>query len=180
MSNKIELVKGDITSLEIEAVVNAANSSLAGGGGVDGAIHAAAGPKLHDECMRIVKKQGGCPTGDAVLTSAGNMPSKYVIHAVGPVWGGGKAGEADLLARTYRNSLDTADLFGIKEVAFPNISTGVYGFPKPDAARIAIDTVNEYISENDSIERVVFCCFDEENYRIYEEILGKSAGNSDE
>jgi O-acetyl-ADP-ribose deacetylase (regulator of RNase III) len=173
ISTKIELIKGDITKLDTEAVVNAANSSLKGGGGVDGAIHRAAGPKLHDECMTIIQKRGGCPTGEAVITSAGDMPSRFVIHAVGPVWNGGSDGEHELLRKTYRSSLETAELFGLKSLAFPNISTGIYGFPKKEAAKIAIETVNEYLAENEFIEKVIFCCFEDENHQLYEEYMKK-------
>lgn len=170
MQSKIDLIHGDITKLEIEAIVNAANSSLAGGSGVDGAIHKAGGDIIHEECMRIVDKMGGCPPGEAVITSAGKMPSKYVIHTVGPKWKDGKINEQEILANCYRNTLELARDFNIQDVAFPNISTGVYGFPKKLAAEIAISTVKDNI-DNNNINKVVFVCFDEENYAIYKDLL---------
>ncbi len=169
---RIELKKGDITQLNIKSIVNAANSSLMGGGGVDGAIHRAAGPKLHEECMRIIAKIGECTTGEAVITSAGNIPNiKYVIHTVGPVWRGGDKGEEKLLEDCYRNSLELACDFEIEETAFPNISTGIYGYPKKEAAQTAINTVSNFLKDNVFIKKVVFVCFDDENYRIYKNIL---------
>ena len=129
----IQLIKGDITKMKVDAIVNAANSSLLGGGGVDGAIHRAGGPKILEECMVIREKQGGCKTGEAVITTGGNLPAKYLIHTVGPVWYGGKNNEDELLANAYKNSLRLATEYEIKSVAFPNISTGVYGFPKQRA-----------------------------------------------
>ncbi len=170
----IELKKGDITKLEVEAIVNAANSSLMGGGGVDGAIHKAGGPKILEECMRVVHKIGGhLPTGEAVITSAGNMPSKYVIHTVGPVWQGGKANEDELLAQCYINSLKLASDFGIKTIAFPNISTGIYGFPKKRAAEIAVKAVKSFSKEDKSIDKVIFVCFDEDNFELYNRLLSQ-------
>lgn len=166
-TNRIKLIKGDITKLEVDAVVNAANSSLLGGGGVDGAIHRAGGRKILEECMLIRSRQGGCPTGEAVITSAGDLPAKYVIHTVGPVWNHGKNGEEDLLAACYRNSLRLALAHGAKTIAFPNISTGVYRFPKELAAKIAISSVAEFIEDNKDIETVFFVCFDDKNYEIY-------------
>jgi len=176
MNQKIEIVRGDITILEIDAIVNAANSSLMGGGGVDGAIHRAAGPELHEECMRIAKERRGigggpCPAGDAVITGPGRLPCKKVIHTVGPVWHGGGRGERELLASCYRKSLLLAEAAGLKSIAFPNISTGVYGYPKNMAAGIAVDAVRNTICEMAGIERVVFVCFDEENFRLYTELL---------
>lgn len=169
---KIEVIKGDITKLEVEAIVNAANSSLMGGGGVDGAIHRAGGAKIHEECMRVVQKIGGrLPTGEAVITSAGNMPSKYVIHTVGPIWKGGYANEEEELSKCYINSLKLASDFGIKTIAFPNISTGIYGFPKEKAAEIAIHTVDSFLEENASFEKVIFVCFEDDNYQLYQSIL---------
>lgn len=166
-TDNIKLIKGDITKLEVDAVVNAANSSLLGGGGVDGAIHRAGGRKILEECMLIRSRQGGCPTGEAVITSAGDLPAKYVIHTVGPVWNDGKNGEEALLADCYRNSLRLALAHGVKTIAFPNISTGVYRFPKELAAKIAISSVAEFLEDNKDIETVFFVCFDDENYEIY-------------
>ncbi|MDD6211111.1 MAG: O-acetyl-ADP-ribose deacetylase [Bacteroidales bacterium] len=173
--NKIELLKGDITKICVDAVVNAANSSLLGGGGVDGAIHRAGGEAILDECRAIRNRQGGCKTGDAVMTTAGNLPAKQVIHTVGPVWSGGKKNEPELLASAYRKSLAVAAANGLKTVAFPNISTGVYRFPKREAARIALQTVKDFLAADNTIEKVFFVCYDEENYRIYEELLKEEA-----
>ena len=167
MKNRIQIIQGDITKLEVDAIVNAANSSLMGGGGVDGAIHRAGGPVILDECREIVARQGRCETGEAVITSGGNLPAKYVIHTVGPVWHGGNSSEPKLLENAYRNSMKLAVENGIKTVAFPNISTGVYGFPKDKAAEIAIQTVTEFLSENEQIKQVYFVCFDQENYELY-------------
>lgn len=169
----IELIQGDITKLKVDAIVNAANSSLLGGGGVDGAIHRAGGKEILEECMQIRNKQGGCKTGEAVITHAGKLPAKFVIHTVGPVWNGGRNNEDALLASAYNNSLKLAVENQIKTIAFPNISTGIYGFPKTRAAHIAINTVKEFLNATKEIERVIFVCFDEENYRIYEELLNK-------
>jgi O-acetyl-ADP-ribose deacetylase len=163
----IEIVKGDITKLAVDAIVNAANTSLLGGGGVDGAIHRAADPGLLAECRTL----GGCPTGEAKITKGYNLPAKYVIHTVGPVWFGGSRGEAEKLASCYCRSLEIAAAAGLKSVAFPNISTGVYGYPKQQAAEIAIATVRDFLSEGSSIGRVIFCIFDDENYSIYQEFL---------
>jgi O-acetyl-ADP-ribose deacetylase (regulator of RNase III) len=177
MSNaKLELTKGDITSMDVDAIVNAANSRLMGGGGVDGAIHRAAGPELLEECIRAAKERrnvpnGPCPAGDAVITGAGRLPCKKVIHTVGPVWHGGGGGEAELLASCYRKSLLLAEEAGLKSVAFPNISTGVYGYPKDKAASAAVESVRKTLDETPGIERVVFVCFDDENYRLYKEKL---------
>lgn len=171
--NRIELTQGDITTLEVDAIVNAAKNSLMGGGGVDGAIHAAAGPKLLEECLRINERQGGCPTGDAVITSGANLKAKFVIHTVGPVWEGGTADENNLLANAYKNSLILAVSNSVKAIAFPNISTGVYGFPKNQAAVISINAVKEFLQSDTTLQKVIFCCFDEENFTIYEELLNK-------
>ena len=138
MTNKIEVVKADITKIPVDAIVNAANSSLLGGGGVDGAIHRAGGKAILEACMQIRARQGSCPTGEAVITTAGNLPAKYVIHTVGPIWNGGKQKEEVLLANAYRNSLLLAQANQCRSVAFPNISTGVYHFPKPLAASISL------------------------------------------
>jgi len=164
---KIELIQGDITKLEVDAIVNAANKSLLGGGGVDGAIHRAAGPELLEECKTL----NGCDTGQAKITKGYNLPAKYVIHTVGPVWSGGKYNEDDLLTNCYRNSLKVASKHGLSTIAFPNISTGVYHFPKERAADIAISTVSDYLRENESFEKVYFVCFDNENYQIYQKKL---------
>ncbi len=166
----MEIFKGDITTLEVDAIVNAANTSLLGGGGVDGAIHRAAGPGLLEEC-RTLK---GCPTGQAKMTSAYNLPCKFVIHSVGPVWKGGDFGEKQLLASAYKNPIRIATNIKLKTIAFPNISTGIYGFPKKPAAKIAIAAVREALKDADSIEKVIFCIVDEENLRIYEQELGPS------
>jgi len=167
----IKLLLGDITKIGVDAIVNAANSSLLGGGGVDGAIHRAGGRAILDECRKIVERQGGCPTGEAVITTAGNMPSRYVIHTVGPVWHGGMNNEDQLLANAYSNSLRLAVDNGVKTIAFPNISTGVYGFPKERAANIAIEAVRKFLKNDKSLHEVVFVCFDRENHAIYERLL---------
>lgn len=163
MTAMIEIAKGDITRISVDAIVNAANSSLMGGGGVDGAIHRAGGPAILEECKEIVKKQGKCRTGEAVITGGGNLPAKYVIHTVGPVWHGGNYNEAELLAQCYKNSLLLAIKYNCKTIAFPNISTGVYGFPKEKAAEIAFKTVSDFLSNTSKIKKVIFVCFDEEN-----------------
>lgn len=163
----IELIKGDITTVAADAVVNAANSSLLGGGGVDGAIHRKAGKDLLDACVAIRDKQGGCATGQAVITTAGNLPAKYVIHTVGPVWQGGDKQEPDLLRNCYQNSLELALDYGLKTIAFPNISTGSYHFPKKPAARIALETVESFHTR-EAFDTILFVCFDEENYGIYQ------------
>jgi len=174
MSN-IQVIKGDITKIKVDAIVNAANSSLLGGGGVDGAIHRAGGPKILEECMAIREKQGGCKTGEAVVTTGGNLPTKYVIHTVGPVWHGGEHNEESLLASAYRNSLQLAIDDNIKSIAFPNISTGVYHFPKQRAAEIAIETTKKFLESNNPIKEVYFVCFDDENYEIYQSLLSTSS-----
>lgn len=172
MKTKITLIKDDITTVEADAIVNAANSSLLGGGGVDGAIHRNGGPQILEECRDIRNRQGKCNTGQAVYTSAGLLPAKYVIHTVGPVWIGGIRGEKHLLADCYNNSLKLANELGLKTIAFPNISTGVYRFPKRKAAGIAVQTVRDFIEKEDSaIEEIKFVCFDDENYIIYKELL---------
>ncbi|MCB9281075.1 MAG: O-acetyl-ADP-ribose deacetylase [Lewinellaceae bacterium] len=169
---KIILQKGDITEIAVDAIVNAANSSLMGGGGVDGAIHRKGGPGILEECKRIAARRGGCPTGEAVITTAGKLPARYVIHTVGPVWRGGQSGEPELLAACYRNSLQLAAEHGVRSIAFPNISTGVYRFPKEAAAEIAVRTVKECLSGLVSdLESVIFVCFDEENFEIYQRLV---------
>lgn len=167
---KIELLKADITEISADAIVNAANTSLLGGGGVDGAIHRKGGKAILDECIQIRNKQGGCKTGEAVITTAGDLPSKYVIHTVGPVWNGDKEEKSKLLAECYLNSLNLAVQNKIKTIAFPNISTGIYHFPKDKAAEIAIQTVKDF-DKSVEIEKVIFVCFDDENYQIYKKII---------
>jgi O-acetyl-ADP-ribose deacetylase len=173
MDKRIELIQGDITKLQIDAIVNAANTSLLGGGGVDGAIHRAGGKAILEECIRIRDKQGGCKVGEAVITTAGNMPAKYVIHTVGPVWSQSKKDADQLLENAYRNSLKLAVENKVRTIAFPNISTGIYHFPKDKAAEIAIKTVQDFLSEHQQIDKVIFVCFDEENYDIYKKYLSK-------
>jgi O-acetyl-ADP-ribose deacetylase (regulator of RNase III) len=173
METIIELIRGDITSLKADAIVNAANSSLMGGGGVDGAIHRAAGPELLAECRKIAaaRRPGeACPAGDAVITGAYRLPCKKVIHTVGPVWTGGR-GEPELLASCYRKSLLLAQEAGLESVAFPNISTGVYGYPKKAAAETAVASVKKTVRETPGIKRIIFVCFDDENYRLYQDLL---------
>ena len=164
---RIKLVKEDITGMKVDAIVNAANRTLLGGGGVDGAIHRAAGPGLLSECRTL----NGCDTGKAKITKGYNLPAKYVIHTVGPVWHNGKNNEEALLKSCYLESLKLAGEYGCKTVAFPNISTGVYRFPKEKAAEIAIEAVKTYLAENDIPGTVYFVCFDDENFRIYRKLL---------
>lgn len=166
---KIQLIKGDITKLSVDAIVNAANNGLVGGGGVDGAIHRAGGPSIMKECDSIRKEQGGCLTGQAVITTAGNLPAKFVIHTVGPVWNGGRDDEEILLANAYKNSLKLAEEYKLTILAFPNISTGVYSFPKDKAAQIAVDAVRSFKSQN--LEEVIFVCFDDDNKKEYSKLL---------
>ena len=166
ITSKIDIIKGDITKISVDVIVNAANSSLMGGGGVDGAIHSAGGKEILEECREIVNRQGGCETGQAVITTAGNLPAKFVIHTVGPVWHGGKNNEETLLADCYTNSLNLAVENGCKTIAFPNISTGVYHFPKDKAANISINSIHGFLKDNQSIEKVILVCFDEENYSL--------------
>lgn len=168
---RIILQRGDITRITLDAIVNAANTSLLGGGGVDGAIHRAAGPGLLDECRRL----NGCATGEAKITKGYNLAASWVIHTVGPVWHGGQHNEPALLAGCYRNSLKLASDLRLKSVAFPNISTGVYGYPKQDAALIAIETVGQWLVGNQLPENVYFVIYDEENERIYKKLLGTNA-----
>lgn len=167
MINKIEIHKSDITKLKVDAIVNAANTSLLGGGGVDGAIHRTAGKELLEECKTL----NGCKTGEAKITKGYNLPAKYVIHTVGPVWSGGNSNEDKLLASCYHNSLKIAVENGIKSIAFPAISTGVYRFPLERAAKIVIDEVTKFLNENIEIEKVIFAAFDEQTYNYYVETL---------
>ena len=161
----IQVIQGDITKQTVDAIVNAANTSLLGGGGVDGAIHRAAGPALLAECRTL----HGCPTGDAKLTKGYCLSATYVIHAVGPVWRSGMHGERDLLAGCYRRSLELATENGLTSIAFPNLSTGVYGYPKDKAADVAITTVQQFLQQPTSVKTVIFVCFDLENYRLYQQ-----------
>jgi len=170
-TNNIEVIKGDITRMSVGAIVNAANGSLMGGGGVDGAIHRAGGPAILDECKVIISKQGRCETGNAVITTAGNLPAKYVIHTVGPVWHGGNNNESKLLENAYLNSLKLALAYKVETIAFPNISTGIYSFPKEAAAVIAMQTVSDFLSNYHQIRKVFFVCYDEENFAIYNRLI---------
>lgn len=171
--SKIVVSKADITKISVDAIVNAANTSLLGGGGVDGAIHRVGGAKILEECIAIRNRQGGCAVGEAVITTGGNLPARFVIHTVGPVWNGGKSNEETLLANAYRNSLQVAIDNGVKTLAFPNISTGIYRFPKQRAAEIAMQTVRVFLEQNTAIQNVQFVCFDEENYEIYALLLNE-------
>jgi O-acetyl-ADP-ribose deacetylase (regulator of RNase III) len=163
MVDKIEIVQGDITRLEVDAIVNAANQSLLGGGGVDGAIHRAAGPQLLEECRTL----GGCPTGEARLTAGYKLPARYVIHTVGPVWHGGKRNEDNLLASCYRNSLDLALKHKLRSIAFPSISTGAYRFPIERASRIALRVIHDFVVSEQEAPRVMITCFSEEDQKYY-------------
>jgi len=172
IKKQIEVIHGDITHQKVDAIVNAANETLLGGGGVDGAIHSAAGKELELACKKIHDEKGGCKTGDAVITTGGNLPAKYVIHTVGPVWRDGMQQEPELLFRAYLNSLLLASENRIKSIAFPNISTGIFGFPKEQGSRIAVSTVVDFLNNNTtSIEKVIFVCFDQENYNLYNELI---------
>ncbi len=165
----MEAIKANITTLEVDAIVNAANNSLMGGGGVDGAIHRAAGMELAQECLLL----GGCETGQAKMTKGYRLPAKYIIHTVGPVWQGGHADEVALLQSCYRNSLQLASQAGLKNIAFPCISTGLYRFPIQEAAQIAVTQVREFMKQKSSVIQVVFCCFSDGDLGIYEGILNK-------
>jgi O-acetyl-ADP-ribose deacetylase (regulator of RNase III) len=168
---RISVLQGDITKVAADAIVNAANSSLMGGGGVDGAIHRAGGPAILEDCRKIVARQGGCATGEAVITTAGKLSAKHVIHTVGPVWNGGHKKEAEKLAACYRNSLQLAADNQLNTIAFPNISTGIYRFPKDEAARIAVNTIRDFLAEHEGVREVMLVCFDEENLSCTKEAL---------
>ncbi|MBJ3815969.1 O-acetyl-ADP-ribose deacetylase [Shimwellia pseudoproteus] len=168
---------GDITQIPVDVIVNAANPSLMGGGGVDGAIHQAAGPTLLAECKLVRQQQGECPPGHAVITGAGNLPAKAVIHTVGPVWHGGEQHEADLLAEAYHHSLELATANDYHSISFPAISTGVYGYPSAEAARIAVATVNRYVTRRGHPERVLFVCFDASTLALYQQCLADLAAH---
>jgi O-acetyl-ADP-ribose deacetylase (regulator of RNase III) len=169
MTATLRALQGDITTLAVDAIVNAANSSLLGGGGVDGAIHRAAGPGLLAECRLL----GGCPTGEAKLTQGHRLPARFVIHTVGPVWRGGAEGEPERLASCYRRSLEVAADHGLRSIAFPSISTGVYGYPIEAASEIAVATVKASLAELSAIQEVIFCCFSEGDWRVYNKRLGE-------
>ena len=171
----IRLERGDITTVRVDAIVNAANSSLLGGGGVDGAIHRAGGPAILEECRRI----GGCPTGEVRITTGGRLPARYVIHTVGPVWWGGQRGEPDLLASAYRSSLALAKERSLQTIAFPSISTGAYGYPIDKAARIALGTVLRELAQPSSLREVTFVLFSERDLQVYEQALDEVAGERD-
>jgi O-acetyl-ADP-ribose deacetylase (regulator of RNase III) len=165
----MEAVKGDITKMDVDAIVNAANTTLLGGGGVDGAIHRAAGPELLEECKTL----NGCPTGEAKITKGYNLPAEFVIHTVGPVWNGGNNNEDELLASCYKNSLLRGVENNVKTIAFPSISTGVYKFPFERAATIAINTVNDFLKNDDTIEKVFFVCFSQSDFETYQKLLAE-------
>jgi O-acetyl-ADP-ribose deacetylase (regulator of RNase III) len=174
----LELIRGDITDQKSDAIVNAANSTLLGGAGVDGAIHSKGGPKILEECKRIREKEwpDGLPTGNAVVTSGGNLKARYVIHTVGPIWRGGVYDEAKLLRRAYWNSLKLAVVNGLKTVAFPSISTGAYGYPTDEASRIAVAAVKDYLEKEDKLEKVTFVLFSERDFDIYIEAVNSLFG----
>ncbi|WP_299456940.1 O-acetyl-ADP-ribose deacetylase [uncultured Microscilla sp.] len=177
MNSKISYKQGDLTIEVVDAIVNAANTSLLGGGGVDGAIHRKGGEDILRDCYKIIARQGGCKVGEAVITTAGRLPAKHVIHTVGPTWSGGHNNEKELLKSAYLNSLKLAVAQDLKTVAFPNISTGIYKFPKHKAANIAIQTVCDFVESDEgaSLESVIFVCFDEENLQIYKDAFKASS-----
>jgi O-acetyl-ADP-ribose deacetylase (regulator of RNase III) len=166
----IRVIKGDITKISADVIVNAANSSLLGGGGVDGAIHRAGGPEILEACRKIIARHGGCKTGEAVITTAGRLSAKYVIHTVGPVWNGGSENEKELLTNCYLNSLKLAGKNNCESIAFPNISTGIYGYPKEAAAVVAVKTVRDFLVSSSGLE-VIFVSFDEESEQILKSAL---------
>jgi O-acetyl-ADP-ribose deacetylase (regulator of RNase III) len=170
--SRIEIIKGDITKLPVDAIVNAANSLLLGGGGVDGAIHRAGGPAILEECRKIVARQGGCKTGEAVITTAGRLPANFVIHTVGPIWNGGNRQEKENLANCYNNSLKIAVDHECTTISFPNISTGIYSFPKDLAAKISISAVLSFLEKSALPDKVLFVCFDPENFQLLQSELG--------
>jgi O-acetyl-ADP-ribose deacetylase (regulator of RNase III) len=171
MNSKLQVLKGDITKVEVDAIVNAANSSLLGGGGVDGAIYRAGGPAILEACRKIVARQGGCKTGEAVITTAGKLKAKFVIHTVGPVWNGGHKNEAEKLASCYKNSLQLAVDNNCQSIAFPCISTGVYHYPVDEAAEVAVKTISEFVSQHHQLDNVMFVCFDEPNFSAVHRLL---------
>ena len=172
LQTDLELIQGDITKAEVDAIVNAANSQLIGGGGVDGAIRRAGGDEIEQACAEIRKREGGCPTGKAVITTGGNLPAKYVIHTAGPVWEGGNSGEAELLASCYQSSLQLAVQNGIQRIAFPSISTGIYGYPTEKAAVVALTAVKEFVEQNNAtLTTIQFILFDEATHTCYLDAL---------
>jgi O-acetyl-ADP-ribose deacetylase (regulator of RNase III) len=176
ISNRIEIVEGDITKQRVDAIVNAANTTLLGGGGVDGAIHRAAGPELLEECRTL----GGCPTGQAKITAGYKLPARWVIHTVGPVWRDGQHGEEDLLASCYRNSLALAEQKGVRTIAFPSISTGAYGFPMDKAARIAAAESRMFLERNSSMEKVVLVCFGKSAFDVHRNAVAEFPMTNDQ
>ncbi|MEE9609747.1 MAG: O-acetyl-ADP-ribose deacetylase [Desulfatiglandales bacterium] len=173
MEEKVRIVEGDITKQQVDAIVNAANTSLLGGGGVDGAIHRAAGPELLEETRKI----GGCPTGEAKVSKGYRLPAKWVIHTVGPVWAGGHRNEENLLAGCYRNSLKAAQDLGVKTIAFPSISTGAYGFPLKKATEIAMEETKKFLERDKTLTEVVFVCFGEGTYKTHQEVFDRVFGD---
>jgi len=170
MPTRLRAIQADITTLSVHAIVNAANTSLLGGGGVDGAIHRAAGPELLEECRRL----GGCQTGEARITRGYRLPARHVIHAVGPIWRGGGQGEPELLASCYRTSIQLAGEHGLATLAFPSISTGIYGYPVKLAAEVAVSTVRATVEDHPAVEEVIFCCFSASDLRVYERVIQRA------